>query len=254
MKLFLLLVVVGVIMLVLRQVILRSPQKKSSVSRRKSRTGRSHGRDNTMHQSIGIKEATINPLSSSSKEKDDDRIEPTLVSTDALHEVRVAKEDVAIKAPLQSKEKTDVDKKQHNPDTIISLFVLAPKGDTFSGYELLQSILARGLRFGEDEIFHRHKNMNGTGIEFFRLAAATKQGTFDLPNMGAFSCAGLICYLDLDDCEEPVAAFEAMYTTAQGLAEDLHGDVLDQIKRPMNNDTLGLIRQHIEKYVLAERV
>ena len=252
MKLFMLLILIGVVMLFFRQLFFRRAKrqkKNQSVNVRSSR--HQQRQEKMMQQSIGLNEASVIPQS-----KDESagfRVEPVLVSAGTLHETRVSRESTPVTKPevLPTKKNEKVRRKSEN---IISFFVLPPKGQPFAGYELLQSILSRGLRFGQDKIFHRHVNPNGTGEELFHLAAATKEGVFDLPNMGAYSCPGLICYFYLDECQSPKQALDVMHETVEGLAKDLGGEVLDQIKRPLTNETLGLIRQHIEKYVAAERV
>ena len=83
---------------------------------------------------------------------------------------------------------------QTAPPTLM-MFLLAKEKRQFAGYELLQTVLASGLRFGEGNLFHRHQFPNGQGPVLCSLAAATPSGTFDLQNIGAFSIRGLCLFM-----------------------------------------------------------
>jgi cell division protein ZipA len=61
------------------------------------------------------------------------------------------------------------------PSTVM-MFLSAKENRQFAGYELLQTVLASGLRFGEGQLFHRHQFSNGQGPVMCSLAAATASG------------------------------------------------------------------------------
>lgn len=109
------------------------------------------------------------------------------------------------------------------------LHVMSKENATFSGYELLQVLLSAGLRFGERDIFHCYREPNEQKDVLFSLASATKPGVFDIHNMNAFSCVGLTLFMQTsgDECEDQ-ACYDLMLETAQHLAEDLHGVLLDE--------------------------
>ena len=43
------------------------------------------------------------------------------------------------------------------PTSSVMMFLLAKENRQLAGYELLQTVLAAGLRFGEGQLFHRHQ-------------------------------------------------------------------------------------------------
>jgi cell division protein ZipA len=118
--------------------------------------------------------------------------------------------------------------------SFIALNVFAQNQQTFSGYELLQALLAAGLRFGEMNIFHRYQQDNGQGPILFSLASATEPGTFDIQQMGTFSCQGLSMFMELSGHPQiDEERFDLLLTTARQLAEDLAAVVLNDRREPL---------------------
>ncbi len=114
------------------------------------------------------------------------------------------------------------------PASSLMMFLLAKENRQLAGYELLQTVLAAGLRFGDGHLFHRHQYPNGQGPVLCSLAAATATGVFDLQNIGAFSVHGLCLFMQASgnptiDAER----FAIMLDTAKQLSEGLDTHLLD---------------------------
>lgn len=121
----------------------------------------------------------------------------------------------------------------------VMMFLLAKENRQFAGYELLQTLLASGLRFGEGHIFHRHQFVNGQGPVLCSVAAATPSGIFDLQNIGAFSVRGLCLYMEVTmDAEVDAERFSVMVETARHLQEGLDAHLLDDQRKPLKDDNL----------------
>lgn len=121
----------------------------------------------------------------------------------------------------------------------VMMFLLAKENRQLAGYELLQTVLAAGLRFGEGQLFHRHQQTNGQGPVLCSLAAATPTGVFDLQNIGAFSVRGLCLFMQTSgnstiDSER----FAIMHDTAKQLSEGLDTYLLDEQRRPLTEESL----------------
>ncbi len=121
----------------------------------------------------------------------------------------------------------------------VMFVLLAKENRQLAGYELLQTLLSAGLRFGEGQLFHRHHYPNGQGPVLCSLAAATPSGVFDLQNMGAFSVRGLCLFMQPSgnptiDAER----FEIMLDTAKQLSEGLDTHLLDDKRRPFSDACL----------------
>ncbi len=131
-----------------------------------------------------------------------------------------------------------------NKASALMLFLLAKENRLFAGYELLQTVLAAGLRFGEDQLFHRHHQSNGQGPVLCSLAAASSTGVFDLQNIGAFSVRGLCLFMNVSDNSGiDKERFSIMLETARHLSEGLDAHLLDDQQKPL---TAERIEQYIE--------
>jgi cell division protein ZipA len=126
-------------------------------------------------------------------------------------------------------------------DKMVVMFLLAKENRQFVGYELLQTLLASGLRFGEGYLFHRHQLPNGQGPIIFSLASATASGIFDLQNIGAFSARGLCLFMQTSgNASIDLERFNILYETARQLSEGLDAHLLDEKREPLTKE--GLIR------------
>lgn len=123
-----------------------------------------------------------------------------------------------------------------------SLMVLlsAKEDRQLAGYELLQTLLACGLRFGEGNLFHRHEQPNGQGNILCSLAAATSSGMFDLQNIGAFSVKGLCLFMQVSgNALVDQARLDCLFKTASQLAEGLDTHLLTDQKQRFTEETLS---------------
>lgn len=125
------------------------------------------------------------------------------------------------------------------PSTVM-MFLLAKENRTFVGYELLQTVLASGLRYGEGNLFHRHQESNGQGPILCSLAAATATGVFDLQNIGALSVRGLCLFMQVSsDPHLNAERFASMLETAKQLSEGLNAHLLDEQRKPLNAERIA---------------
>lgn len=152
-------------------------------------------------------------------------------------------------------EKTNEEKKipLTSPSTgkTVMMFLLAKENRQLAGYELLQTVLAAGLRFGEGQLFHRHQQPNGQGTVLCSLAAATASGAFDLQNIGAFTVRGLCLFMQASG--NPMIdqeRFTIMYETAKQLSDGLDTYLLDEKRQPLTDS--GIMRYR--KQLMIEEV
>lgn len=120
----------------------------------------------------------------------------------------------------------------HEHSVFLVIFLLAKENRQLAGYELLQTILSAGLRFGEGHLFHRHQHPNGQGPILCSLATATPSGVFDLQNIGAFSVHGLCLFMQTSGSSTiDMERFHIMLDTAKQLSEGLNTHVLDDERK-----------------------
>lgn len=139
------------------------------------------------------------------------------------------------------------------PTEYVVFHVMAPKDYPYNGYELLQTLLASGLRYGEKQIFHRHESKTGKGRILFSLASVNKPGTFELSKMGSFTCPGLTLFMPLQRQVDISAAFETLLETTRQLAEDLGGEVWDDKRQVLTMQTVTELRARIRRFEEAAR-
>lgn len=149
-------------------------------------------------------------------------------------------------------------KKNTQPPRVIALHLVAPNDTPFGGYDLLQAVLAQGLRFGAMEIFHRHEERSGRGDVLFSMASMQEPGTFDLATMTDYYTKGLSFFLQYDRCTDPKKAMDMMIGAMSNLRDELGGDIYDQQKQMINkysiSDYYNEIDHFLEKQAVEESV
>lgn len=149
-----------------------------------------------------------------------------------------------VAAPRQPEEITREDR--GNAAAELMMFLLAKQNRQLAGYELLQTVLAAGLRFGEGHLFHRHQHINGKGPILCSLAAATASGVFDLQNIGAFSVRGLCLFMRISgNASIDEERFAIMLETGKKLSEGLDAHLLDDRKEPLSEESLKRYRRQM---------
>lgn len=151
-----------------------------------------------------------------------------------------------VKPQLQAVQK-EVVHKLNIPDVVV-LRILTAAENPYSGYELLQTILATGLRFGDMNIFHYYEDNDENSPVLFSLASLTEPGCFDLENMGGYSCDGLTLFMQFRQQKSFVAAFDAMLLVAQQLVNDLGGKIVDKSGALLDEDIMSRLRAKIRHY------
>ena len=138
---------------------------------------------------------------------------------------------------------------------VFMLNVLARSTNGFRGEDILHILLACDLRFGDMNFFHRHELEAGRGAIQFSVANMMQPGVFDIDNMSDFNTPGLVFFLTLPGPEDMMTAFDYMLETAQAVARNLDGDVLDESRSALTKQTLEHCRQQIrdlERRMLAK--
>ncbi|MFT4825495.1 MAG: cell division protein ZipA [Halioglobus sp.] len=142
---------------------------------------------------------------------------------------------------------------QADPE-VFMVNVVSREVDGFKGEDILHILLACDLRFGEMNFFHRHELEAGRGPIQFSVANMVQPGVFDIDNMSDFSTSGLVFFLSLPGPVDMIQAFDYMLETAQAVARNLGGDVLDETRSVITKQTLEHARQKIrdlERRMLA---
>jgi cell division protein ZipA len=127
--------------------------------------------------------------------------------------------------------------------------LLAPMaGITDLTFRHLAWRLGAGLVYGEMNIFHRFEDVLKLGKNQFSMANMMEPGTFDLETMDQLHTPGVVFFLGLPTAQDSMQAFDFMLETAQCLASNLGGEVLDEQRSVMRPQTIEHCRQQIRDF------
>lgn len=135
-----------------------------------------------------------------------------------------------------------------DPEEVFIINVMAHKGETFNGSELLDIVLKCGLRYGSMDIFHRYRELKGEGPLLFSMANMVKPGTFDLDAMDDFTTPGISLFMTLPIDADSMQSFDLMVETSQAIAQTLNGELKDEQRSAMTRQTLEHCRQRISDF------
>ncbi|MBO9491346.1 cell division protein ZipA [Endozoicomonas sp. G2_1] len=137
---------------------------------------------------------------------------------------------------------------------VLVLSVVMPENQVISGAALLPSLLTLGMRFGEMNIFHRHEDNAGNGKVTFSLANMMNPGTFDLDEMESFATQGVSLFMTLPNAGDPFEVFQHMLGAAKQLAQEYHGQVLDDKRSVMTKQTEQHYISKIREFERKKRI
>ncbi len=137
-------------------------------------------------------------------------------------------------------------KPEQGVEELIVLNVLAPKGKPFVGPALVETMRARGLRYGDMNIFHRVEPM--TRATLYSVANVVEPGTFDMADLDNFRSPGVCFFMQLPGPEQPMDAFEDMLKVARDVAMRVGGELKDEQRSVMTGQTVEHYRQRITEF------
>ncbi len=134
------------------------------------------------------------------------------------------------------------------PDEVLIMNLMAKSGQRIAGSDLLAALMQEGLRFGDMDIFHRHKDNDGDGPIIYSIANMVVPGTFNLAEMNDFETPGVSMFLSLPVAGESLAAYNDLAVTAKNLASTLGCELKDENRSVMTNQTIEHGRQRVIEY------
>jgi cell division protein ZipA len=136
---------------------------------------------------------------------------------------------------------------QHQEQDVLVLHVTGINGDKLAGDKLLNSILQAGFQYGEMQIFHRHVDPAGNGSVLFSLANMVKPGYLDPEVMPNMSTPGISLFMMIPAFGDNQQNFKMMLQSAQRIADDVNGLVLDDEHHMITPQKIASYRERIKK-------
>ncbi|MES1940248.1 cell division protein ZipA [Salinisphaera sp. T5B8] len=127
---------------------------------------------------------------------------------------------------------------------VFLLHVAAPAGRMFDGPDVHAALQSQDLKFGLNDQFHRVTETHGIPESVFAVANMLKPGTLDPVDQDHLHTPGLVLYTVVPGPIEGGVALRDMMETANGLAQALGGEVLD--------DKRALLKAQTAQYMLDQ--
>lgn len=143
------------------------------------------------------------------------------------------------------------DSNESGPETLLMVLnIMSPKGHVFTGEGIHAVMTSAGLTNGEHKIYHYMQD----NLAVFSIANAVEPGFFEISRLQSISTPGLAIFMELPGPVECRKAFETLLEISQRLATALSGELCDENRSALTQQTISHLKEKIEAYRLKQQV
>ena len=133
---------------------------------------------------------------------------------------------------------------------LVVLHVMARRPQAFQGTGIMDLVRELDLEYDDMRIFHKKvKRLSGRKA-MYSVLNAVKPGTFDLDNMDQFESPGISFVMSLPGPEAGLKAFNIMHEAAKRAAEYLQGEVFDESRNRLSQQTVAHLQEEVQLFSL----
>lgn len=144
--------------------------------------------------------------------------------------------------------KDNVTKLPRSPSEVLVINVDAKTSKGFAGSDLKRLLEACGLVHGEMSVFHRHEEDDLLSPLQFSVANGVEPGYFDPDSIETISTPRVAFFMSLPGPRDSMRAFDYMLETAQCFARNLDGELRDEHRSAITQQTIEHCRQRIREF------
>jgi len=134
-------------------------------------------------------------------------------------------------------------------EKIVTVNVMAPKGQVFFGDDLKSIFDAHHYEFGKMSIYH----CSHDDSKVFSIANVVQPGSFDEATIETFETPGITLFMRLPVALDADVAFDFLMREATELAEELGGVMMDEDRSTLSKQTIQHMREDIQQYVFRQK-
>lgn len=140
-----------------------------------------------------------------------------------------------------------------DPEEVLVITVVGKDRQFLDGERLKRVVEACGMEHGDMSIYHRFDGTGSSASLQFSMANAVNPGTFDPEAMDKLETPAVSFFMSMREPRDAMTAYECMLATAETLAKNLNGDLLDEDRSVMREQTKEHYRQRIRDFEMQSR-
>ncbi len=133
---------------------------------------------------------------------------------------------------------------------LVILHVAARRPHKFVGTDVVHVTEQLDLEYGDRHIFHKVIGQADHRKTLYSVMNMVRPGTFEMDAMDEFETPGLSFAMNLPAPETALEAFDTMLEDAKQFADRLGGDLLDESRNRLSQQTITHLRERVQLFDL----